>query len=140
RIRNRAALLLALDSDTSTADIELPDVLHGAEGIINQRYNELVRGRSLEATDFVEFKDAWSPLLDAVGEEVGGNNAPYIFATESDVLARLAYSTELTRAGFYEVDYQATIFDLIGTDKQHAADNIGTLSGTLLVLPTGEIV
>lgn len=143
RIRNRAALLLALDSDTTTADIELPDVLHGAEGIINQRYNELVRGRSLEATDFVEFKDAWSPLLDAVGEEVGGNNAPYIFATESDVLARLTYSTELTRAGFYEVGYQesqAAILGLTGTDKQPAADRLGTLSGSMLVLPTGEVV
>lgn len=143
RVRNRAALLLALDSDTSTEDIELPEVLHGAEGVINQRYQELVRGRSLETAEFSEFKDAWEPLLAAVGEEVGGNNAPYIFPSEADVKARLAYSAGLTRAGFFEIGYQeseAAIFSLIGTDKAPATGRTGTMSGSVLVLPTGELI
>lgn len=143
RVRNRAALILALDSDTSTDDIELPEVLYGAEGLINQRYDALVRGRSLETADFAVFQDAWEPLLQAVREEVGGNNAPYIFGTENIVLERLAYSTELTRTGAFEVGYQesqAAILGLTGTDKQPAADHLGTLSGSMLVLPTGEII
>lgn len=140
RVRNRAALLLALDSDPATDDVEIHPALQGRDGLINMRYTELVQGNSLETEDYTDFTDDWTPLLTALAEE---DDLPvtYIFPDEATVTQRTAYGMDLTRSGLFTMAFQESelaILELIGTDKQRADEYIGALEGSLLILPTGE--
>lgn len=140
RVRNRAALLMALDSDPATDDVEIHPALQGRDGLINMRYIELVQGNSLETEDYTDFTNAWAPLLTALAEE---DDLPvtYVFPDEATVTQRTAYGMDLTRSGLFSMVFQESelaILELIGTDKQRADEYIGALEGSLLVLPTGE--
>src|SRR5690606_14470100 len=140
RVRNRAALLLALDSDPATDDVEIHPALQGRDGLINQRYTELVQGNSLETADYTAFTADWEPLLTALAEE---DDLPvtYMFPDEATVEQRVSYGMDLTRSGLFSMVFQESelaILELIGTDKQRADEYIGALEGSLLVLPTGE--
>lgn len=140
RVRNRAALLLALDSDPATDDVEIHDALQGRDGLINMRYTELVQGRSLDTEDYATFTANWQALLDALADE---DDLPitYTFPGEATAQQRVSYGMDLTRSGLFTMVFQESelaILELIGTDKQRADEYIGALEGELLVLPTGE--
>ncbi|MEY1662002.1 hypothetical protein [Isoalcanivorax beigongshangi] len=132
KVRNRGALLLALDSAPADSNsITLHEDLHD---LVNDEYKTLVQGKTLDQEDYQEFQDAWQPLLDAANS--ANLNSDDQFPTATEVEDRLSYGTEMTRAGSFDMAFQfiTNIINPIDGEQRMVM-----LEGNTLVLPSGQI-
>ncbi|AFT70638.1 hypothetical protein B5T_02364 [Alloalcanivorax dieselolei B5] len=133
RVRNRAALLMALDSDPATSRLELPEVVNE---LVSEHFDALVPALEFDYPDYAAFRTAWQPLLGAVSAEVPVSGFP---ADPSTVTARISNANRATRAGEYALE---TCQDgAAPCDQPEAFDtNQSALRMEALVLPDGRVL
>ncbi|KAF0805006.1 hypothetical protein A6D6_02638 [Alcanivorax xiamenensis] len=133
RVRNRTALLMALDSDPATSRLELPEVVNE---LVSENFDTLVPSLEFDYPDYAAFRAAWQPLLDAVSAEATVSGFP---ADPSTVTARIDNANTATRAGQYVLE---TCQDgAAPCDQPKAFDsNQNALRMESLVLPDGRVL
>ncbi|WOA29538.1 hypothetical protein [Alloalcanivorax xenomutans] len=133
RVRNRAALLMALDSDPATSRLELPE---GINQLVSENFDTLIPPLEFDYPDYAAFRAAWQPLLDAVSAEATVSGFP---ADPSTVSARISNANTETRAGEYVLE---TCQDGVAPcDELKAFDtNQNALRMETLVLPDGRVL